>query len=170
MLRPQDILVGLIVAQIPGKCWKYEIASQQSGLSLSQVFASVKRLKHASLIDSRMGLNVDAFLQVVEASRYYFAVRPGRMVRGIVTGIFDKDLFHENEGQYVWPDANGSVRGVSVEPLSKTAPFAALQDEEVHRWLGYVDAIRAGNARERSIAQSRLKEELYAIDARNSNS
>jgi hypothetical protein len=54
----------------------------------------------------------------------------------------------------VWPDADGDVRGVTLDPLHKTVPKAARKDPVLlHELLALVDALRDGRARERRIAE-----------------
>ena len=57
----------------------------------------------------------------------------------------------------MWPHPNGSVRGVGVEPLHPSVPFAAMQDAKLYEMLALFDALRVGKARERSMALERLR-------------
>ena len=57
---------------------------------------------------------------------------------------------------FVWPHPNGSVRGIGVEPLHPSVPFAAMQDEKLYEMLALFDALRVGKARERNMAMERL--------------
>jgi hypothetical protein len=50
----------------------------------------------------------------------------------------------------VWPDPEGSVRGLEVSPLYRSAPNAAKRDADLYRLLALVDAIRGGRARRRA--------------------
>ncbi len=66
----------------------------------------------------------------------------------------------------VWPYAEGKQRGVSLKPLYKTAPMAALRDESFYELLVLADALREGRARERKIAENELHRRLRAAHAR----
>ena len=58
------------------------------------------------------------------------------------------------------PYPEGQHRGVSLEPLYKTAPAAALRDPGFYEMLALIDAIREGRARERKLAEKALIERI----------
>ena len=58
----------------------------------------------------------------------------------------------------VWACARGDVVGRSVEPLYRTAPEAAKEDEKLYAWLALFDMLRGGRARERKFAEQKLDE------------
>jgi len=60
----------------------------------------------------------------------------------------------------VWPDASGTTHGIALAPLHPSVPDAARGDDRLWELLALVDAIRIGNARERSIAGDELKKRL----------
>jgi hypothetical protein len=62
----------------------------------------------------------------------------------------------------VWPDPEGSTRGVAFEPLYPTVPQAARRDPALYELLALVDAVRDGRARERKIAEKELVKRLRA--------
>lgn len=66
-------------------------------------------------------------------------------------------VFAPGSTDFVWPHPNGSVRGVGVEPLHPSVPFAAMQDARLYEMLALFDALRVGKARERGIALKRLQ-------------
>jgi hypothetical protein len=84
------------------------------------------------------------------------------LVTGIPTahsyGIFN-DKFHADE-HYVWPDDNGSIRGMAISPLYKTVPKAVKGDEKLYLLLAAIDIIRVGKTRELSLALEILKKEI----------
>lgn len=65
-------------------------------------------------------------------------------------------VFAPGSTDFVWPHPNGSVRGIGVEPLHPSVPFAAMQDAKLYEMLALFDALRVGKARERNIAMERL--------------
>jgi hypothetical protein len=65
-------------------------------------------------------------------------------------------VFAPGSTDFVWPHPNGSVRGVGVEPLHPSVPFAAMQDAKLYEMLALFDALRVGKARERGMALERL--------------
>ncbi|MES2584250.1 MAG: hypothetical protein V4627_16120 [Pseudomonadota bacterium] len=66
-------------------------------------------------------------------------------------------VFAPGSTDFVWPHPNGSVRGVGVEPLHPSVPFAAMQDTRLYEMLALFDALRVGKARERGMALERLQ-------------
>jgi len=49
------------------------------------------------------------------------------------------------------------MRGVGVEPLHPSVPFAAMQDAKLYEMLALFDAMRVGKAHERGMALERLQ-------------
>ncbi|WP_382320576.1 hypothetical protein ACFJGX_13995 [Hydrogenophaga sp. UC242_50] len=66
-------------------------------------------------------------------------------------------VFAPGSTDFVWPHPNGSVRGMGVEPLHPSVPFAAMQDAKLYDMLALFDALRVGKARERNMAMERLQ-------------
>jgi len=66
-------------------------------------------------------------------------------------------VFAPGSTDFVWPHPNGSVRGVGIEPLHPSVPFAAMQDAKLYEMLALFDALRVGKARERGMALERLQ-------------
>jgi len=66
-------------------------------------------------------------------------------------------VFAPGSTDFVWPHPNGSVRGVGIEPLHPSVPFAAMQDARLYELLALFDALRVGKARERGMALERLQ-------------
>ncbi|MBT3068140.1 hypothetical protein [Rhodoferax sp. U11-2br] len=67
------------------------------------------------------------------------------------------DVFAPGSIDFVWPHPNGTVRGVGLEPLHPSVPFAAMQDAKLYEMLALFDALRVGKARERGMALVRLQ-------------
>lgn len=66
-------------------------------------------------------------------------------------------VFAEGHDPLVWPDPHGSARGEGLAPLHPCVPGAALRDPALYELLALFDALRAGRARERGMAQTRLQ-------------
>lgn len=66
-------------------------------------------------------------------------------------------VFAPGSMDFVWPHPNGTVRGIGVEPLHPSVPFAATQDAKLYDMLALFDALRVGKARERGMALERLQ-------------
>jgi hypothetical protein len=96
--------------------------------------------------------------------KYVFPPRRGSMVRGVLTAASAEPLksrfLEAREPPAVCPYAEGKVRGISLAPLYKGAPKAALQDPKFYGLLALCDAIRSGRARERNLAVELLEKEI----------
>lgn len=66
-------------------------------------------------------------------------------------------VFAEGHDPLVWPDAQGTVRGEGLMPLHPCVPGAALRNAALYELLALFDALRAGRARERGMAATRLQ-------------
>lgn len=66
-------------------------------------------------------------------------------------------VFADGHEPLVWPDAHGTVRGEGLLPLHPGVPGAALRDAGLYELLALFDGLRAGRARERGMAATRLQ-------------
>ncbi|HKF48266.1 MAG TPA: hypothetical protein VKB38_12970 [Terracidiphilus sp.] len=98
--------------------------------------------------------------------RYVFPAEKGGLVRGLPTSIaaapLKEHVVDRGEPPPVWPHAGGTVRGISLSPLYKAAPQAALADAKLYELLAVCDAIRDGRTRERGLAADYLRRTLNA--------
>ncbi len=149
-------------------------------MSASQVFRSAERAEEARLI-YRLGRpapghtdqtkfwpireNLKEFL--IHGVKYAFPVHRGGLVRGVPTAHaappLSQQIAESSEPPPVWPDPEGTVRGLEFSPLYKNVPAAARRDPKLYELLALVDAIRDGRAREREIA---IRELTARIDER----
>ncbi len=96
----------------------------------------------------------------LHGARYAFAADKTPSTIGVPTSHSAPafaGVFAPGSEDYVWPHPNGSVRGVGVEPLHPSVPFAAMQDAKLYEMLALFDALRVGRARERGMALERLQ-------------
>jgi hypothetical protein len=96
----------------------------------------------------------------LHGARYAFAADKTPSTIGVPTSHSAPafaGVFAPGSEDYVWPHPNGTVRGVGVEPLHPSVPFAAMQDARLYEMLALFDAIRVGRARERGMALERLQ-------------
>jgi hypothetical protein len=104
---------------------------------------------------------------LIHGAKYVFPVHRGGMVRGIPTAHaappLKEQLAESFDPPPVWPDPDGTVRGLEFSPLYKNVPAAARRDSKLYELLALVDAIRDGRAREREIA---VRELTTRIDER----
>ncbi len=137
-------------------------------LSPSQVHASLKRLERSRLIDPQTGRlllkAVEEFL--IHGAKYAFPAQRGEATRGIPTAHAAPPLKAQiAQGDFppVWPDAEGEVRGMTLEPLHKAAPKAARKDPVLYELLALIDALRDGRVRERQLAEKELSARLRRL-------
>jgi hypothetical protein len=170
-LLPQDIILLLKLACHPGSEWTYAEAGRQLGQSASQVFNSVNRaavsglLYHPTLLAGPNRSALKEFL--IHGVKYAFPAQRGSMTRGVPTSWaappLNRHISASHEPPPVWPYPEGSIRGVELSPLHKTAAKVALADIKVYELLALVDSIRQGGARERDLA---IKELTQRIDSK----
>jgi predicted transcriptional regulator len=160
-MRPQDVVVLLKILSTSQRNWQYRDLAADLSISVSEVSESLTRSHVAGLVDeSRKRVHRQSLMEFVQHGlRYVFPAVPGTMVTGMPTAHsqqyfkarFDADL------DYVWPDENGSSRGLALTPLHKGVPQAARKDETLYEWLAAIDILRAGRAREKKLALEVLK-------------
>jgi hypothetical protein len=114
-------------------------------------------------------INVTGVIEfLVHGLKYVFPPHRGTMTRGIATSYaaapLKRFIARGKEPIPVWPFAEGSERGVELEPLYRTVPFAASRDPALYELLAIADALREGRARERKIAEEQLRKRLKDID------
>src|SRR5262249_5021786 len=106
---------------------------------------------------------------LVHGLKYAFPAERGALTRGVATSYgappLNAVLRAPDEPIPVWPCAEGKQRGISLSPLYKSAPIAALRDTSFHELLALVDALRDGRARERKLAEAELHRRLRKAHA-----
>lgn len=163
-LDPKDFLVLLQLALAsPDRVWSYAALAASLAMSPSQIHASVKRLQQAKLLagDGLKGkVNRSGLLDLtLHGAKWIFPPVFGKPVRGIPTGAASP-RFHSNlisskqiEDTWVWPSPQGEARGISLEPIYPSVIQAVGSEPRLHEALVYFDALRAGKAREREVAE-----------------
>lgn len=139
------------------------------GISKTEISASIRRCVASNLAiksSVRAKVNRRNLIEFVQHGlKYVFPAKPGAPQRGVATGfaapMLEGKLISSGADIYVWPHPEGSLRGLSIAPLFKSVPDAALKDARLYELLALIDAIRTGNQREASIAK-RSFEELVA--------
>ncbi|WP_319784458.1 hypothetical protein [Oceanisphaera sp. IT1-181] len=142
----------------------------ETGISKSQVSLSLQRMMDVGLAkrDRRLDIpraNISLLLDFLTSGlRFVFPARAGELTRGISTSfaapVLEGKLMSAGELPMVWPDAKGNTKGLSVDPLFKSATLAIRRDPEMYAMLALVDAIRLGQPRERNLAVSMLKKRM----------
>lgn len=161
-MRPQDIVVLLKIATKGHRPWMMKDLASELGISASEISESLNRSSIAGLIaDDKRYLMKMALLGFLEHGlRYVFPQQPGRLVKGIITAHSAPPLNKKiiSEENFVWPYADGNVRGQAIEPLHPGVPEASLKDENFYELVTLCDALRIGHVRESNIAMNLLRE------------
>ncbi|GAB5559827.1 MAG: hypothetical protein SynsKO_14740 [Synoicihabitans sp.] len=165
MTKPQDVLVALKLFLVRAEGTYAELA-KELGMSASEVYAAVKRLEKARLIESgSRRVRLKALREFLNHGvPHVFPAEIGAPTRGVPTAWGApvlKALMSGNEKDIpVWPDPNGKHRGAALDPLYRSAPRAAKNDAQLYDLLSLVDALRSGRARERNLASKELASRL----------
>ena len=173
-LKPQDVLVSLKIALIHNQQPTFERLAQELNLESSAIHRAIQRASHAGLLrqENRRSLRpqtraLEEFL--IHGIRYCFAATyGGPPTRGMPTAHAAPPLniliLSDGDPPPVWPDAQGTVRGLPLIPIHKSVPFAARHDPRLYEFLSLIDTLRIGRARERALAQRELSARLLALD------
>lgn len=167
-LKPQDILVLLKLYLLEGQEWTYEELARELGLAPSECHSAVTRLKISKLLREDGGeLRVNRLAAkefLFYGLPYVFPAKVDRVSVGMPvahSGPKLSDKFIYGSGNvYVWPDAEGKVRGEAIVPLYKSVPFAAKHDPKLYELMSLIEALRVGRAREVKMARQFLEEEF----------
>lgn len=168
MMRPQDIIVLLAIANEGGQPWLAKDIAWKLGISGGEVSESLRRSKRSSLYDpltkkvNRPGL----FEFLVHGLRYVYPQQPGAVAKGVptTTSAAPLDKRTQSQDRFVWPSPHGSVRGFAIEPLYPSVPEAALRSPELHALFSLADTIRSGRTRDRELARQELEKRLLATE------
>jgi len=164
------VLCKLLLLEQRNMDWSYKFLSEEVILSASETHASVKRLIQSSVFDELSKSVIKSSMEelLINGVKYVFPAEKGSLVRGIPTAhsapILNEIFSQSSEDKYVWPSAEGSVKGISIQPLSKTVPQAVLKDVELYNLLALIDTLRIGRARERKIAEEMIKKIYLEIN------
>lgn len=168
VLKPQDFYLLLVLAACRGQGTTYPELAAAAGLSMSEVHGALKRVEAARLLyfdQKRPRILTPAFREFLyHGARYAFPPLRGSLVAGVPTAHaappLNAHIAPSADPAPVWPDLKGTVRGLALIPLYPSAPAAALRDPALYENLALFDAIRAGNVRERALAQELFEKRL----------
>lgn len=168
VLKPQDFYLLLALVACRDQGTTYPELAAFAGLSMSEVHGALKRAEAARLLffdNKRPRILLPAFKEFLfHGAKYAFAPVRGSMVAGVPTAHaappLNARIAPSADPAPVWPSIAGSVRGMALIPLYPTAPAAALRSPALYENLALFDALRAGNARERALAQKLFEARL----------
>ena len=169
VLKPQDFYLLLALAACRDQGTTYPELAAFSGLSMSEVHGALKRAEATRLLffeAKRPRILLPAFKEFLfHGAKYAFPATRGSMVAGVPTAHaaapLNARIAPSSDPPPVWPALEGTVRGIALLPLYPSAPAAALRSAALYENLALFDAIRAGNARERALAQELFETRLF---------
>lgn len=164
-MRPQDVVVLLKIIALNHDLWLNSDLAKSLKISPSEISEVLNRCKIAGLIDSnKRKVNINSFMDfLVFGLRYVFPVEPGAIVKGIPTAHSAPPLNQQilsGGDEYVWLSAKGTQRGQAIEPLFKTIPQIAQEDNLFYELIALVDTLRVGRTREINTAKVELEKRL----------
>jgi hypothetical protein len=161
-IKPQDILILMKLLVLPEKSQQKDLA-ESLGLSRAEVSYGLRRLKSAGLLGSQGPSRENAIEFLVHALKYMCPPEFGQQSLGMRTSFAHPDfnfVKFDKVDAPVWPYAKGKDRGVSLLPIYKSLPEAAISDSKLYELASLVEMIRSGRARERALAIDALKKFL----------
>lgn len=167
-MQGQDIALLLKLAIQNEPAVQSKSLAEGLSISPSEVSKALKRCADAGLVyleGAEKRVNRTALMEFLSHGlKYAFPPQRGSMTRGIPTAAaaepLKSRLLDDEEPPTVWPYAEGKIRGLSLAPLYKGAPKAALRDPRFYSILALCDAIRSGRTRERNLAVELLQKEI----------
>jgi predicted transcriptional regulator len=164
-MRPQDIVVLLKIIASNNNQWRNLDIAYSLKISPSEVSEVLNRCKIAKLINKeKREVHLNALTEfLIYGLKYVFPAEPGAIAKGIPTAHSAtpiKEKIISSTESYVWPNSNGNSRGQSIDPLYKTVPDAAMDDQAFYELIALVDTIRIGKAREVQIAIDELNKRI----------
>ena len=167
MLRGQDVLVLLWLAHVPEPPPSLRALAADTRLSLASVQRALQRLERVGLYDAprRRVREPHAEEFLIHAARYVVPPERGGETRGLPTAWAASPLASElastSELAPVWPDPEGTVRGLEFEPLHAVVPELARAHEDFYELLALVDALRGpADVRTTKLARGLLTDRL----------
>lgn len=175
MLKPHDIVIALKLLQATEESVPtYAELASALKMSASEAHSSVARGLEAGLLrkplpDSTRTMPIPVRVALAEflvsGVKYVWPASRGAVTRGIPTaGSLPAVASHlgmpQPELPLVWPHAEGTLRGESVEPLYPRAASVVARDAALHEWLALIDILRLKTGREAALAAAAIQKKL----------
>lgn len=98
------------------------------------------------------------FHLVIYSFQYFFPAELKSMDFGIPTAFskegLNSHLAYSSPVPYIWPiQTYKSISGIAIEPMHKSIPYAAIDDEYLYEIFAIIDIFRIGSPREKHIAE-----------------
>ena len=167
-LKPQDIVVTIKLSLHRHENFTFSQLAEDLFLSTSEVHGSYRRAVFSNLINleqERPTANRTSLREfIIHGLKYAFPAAVGTITRGTLTGLsaapFRNQFTLTEHIPSVWPDAKGTVQGISLLPLYPSIPSATKLDPKLYQTLVLIDILRTGAARERELAEIELRRQF----------
>jgi hypothetical protein len=143
-----------------------EIA-EEIGFDLAGTQRAVRRLRDAGLYswERERVYTGPAEELLLHGVKFFFPAKWGSEARGVPTSWAAEPIISRldagPQAPPVWPDPQGEIRGIALDPIHRIAPGAAYRDEGLRRRLALLDALRSGEGpRVAGIASALMRQEL----------
>ncbi len=167
-MRPQDVVILLKIVAKGSQSWFMKDLAHELNISGSEVSESFNRSVLAGLIQpDKKTIQKQTLLEfLLHGLKYVYPVEPGALVRGMRTSHSAPPLsgYIQSSEHYVWPWAEGSIRGQEIQPLHPSVPEACSKDAKLHELLALVDALRVGRQREQHEAENELRKRINSYE------
>jgi DNA-binding Lrp family transcriptional regulator len=165
VIKGQDIVLLLQLSMDPASRSTQDLA-ERLGLSAATTHRALHSLARAGLYDRRRHRVPEAAAEefLIHAVKYLFPPEHGGETRGVPAAWAAPPLMAELADESlppVWPHPQGKRRGLALKPLHPVVPELALRDDRLWECLALVDAVRAGDARIRRLAEQALVDRLH---------
>lgn len=161
-MQPEDVFILLKIAAARSCDWTPEHLSFETGHSIPEIEASIKRLTEARLLRSTFRPDPDVlkkFLLLDLPKK--FPVTPGKLTKGILTGAKQAPYFTVGlpyTSIWVWPHEDGKDWGFEIKPLSPHCCFAVKNDKNLRDLLAIAETLRVAGQEARIWAEFSLKQ------------
>jgi hypothetical protein len=167
MLKGQDIVVLLALVGDPAIGSTQQL-SDRVAMSPATAHRALHRLSDAGLYDRRRERVPEAAAEefLIHGAKYVFPPQRGSETRGVAAAWAAPplaDVVVDDGLPPVWPHPTGDRRGIALEPLHPVVPELARRDQLLGERLALLDAVRAGDARIRRLAEDALVERLRTV-------
>lgn len=165
-LKSHDIAIAIKILLMKKEDWRQVDISYELGLSQSEIAKSLKRLNFAG-IELNRRINKTALLDLIlHGVKYIYPTKPGALGLGLPTSIsapaHKKAVVNDTE-VFVWPSANGEIRGQIIDPFYKNIADAAIKDADFYDIMSAIDILRIGKSREKSYAEKFIEKKIGSL-------
>ena len=155
-LQALDLFVCLKILALRPNRLTFQELGDSLAISASQAYTATHRCVAAKLLNRDLEVRKHALLEVIGCCRSLFPGKFNDYSIGMPTAYGVSPLLDflipNDDPVPIWAFKDGKSKGLTIDPLYKTAPIACVTDTKLYEYLSLIDAIRIGRAREQSFA------------------